>query len=326
MFSRFGVEKRKPDGVKTVVKRSLVTGGAIMIPFAVTLIVVGVVLNFISNTLDPVIGALQAGPIGPDDVSPLQLKVLTVVVFVLFVFAVGFLAEFRDGTSRFGQAFDNVMAAIPGIGSVYTSFDEMSELLLDSDTDSFQEVKLVEYPSEGAYTVAFKTAETPSVIEEATGGEMVTLFMPMAPNPVMGGFVIHISKERVVDVDLTVEQGIRSIVTSGVAIGEDGAQHRGLTESEMRKLGQIERVEQAADPGTETDEVEREIESDPDERIDEYDDAIAPEYSETAQKIAERSAQEGEETVVPPAELAGRDDEDREPTGETPDERSREDE
>jgi hypothetical protein len=42
----------------------------------------------------------------------------------------------------------------------------------------------------------------------------------MAPNPVMGGYVMHVSAERVYDVDLTVEQGIRSIVTSGVATGE----------------------------------------------------------------------------------------------------------
>lgn len=33
--------------------------------------------------------------------------------------------------------------------------------------------------------------------------------------------IIHVSRERVVEVDLTVEQGICSIVTSGVAIGRD---------------------------------------------------------------------------------------------------------
>lgn len=32
---------------------------------------------------------------------------------------------------------------------------------------------------------------------------MVTLFMPMAPNPIMGGFVIHVSNERVGDEDAT---------------------------------------------------------------------------------------------------------------------------
>jgi uncharacterized membrane protein len=40
------------------------------------------------------------------------------------------------------------MESIPAVGRVYTSFNQMSSLLLNSDTDSFQEVKLVEYPTE----------------------------------------------------------------------------------------------------------------------------------------------------------------------------------
>jgi len=49
---------------------------------------------------------------------------------------------------------------------------------------------------------------------------MMTLFMPLAPNPVMGGYVVHVPQDRVYDVDMTVEEGIRSIVTSGVATGD----------------------------------------------------------------------------------------------------------
>jgi uncharacterized membrane protein len=49
---------------------------------------------------------------------------------------------------------------------------------------------------------------------------MVTLFMPMAPNPVMGGHVVHVPTSRVYDIDMTVEEGLRSIVTSGVATGD----------------------------------------------------------------------------------------------------------
>lgn len=47
---------------------------------------------------------------------------------------------------------------------------------------------------------------------------MQTLFVPLAPNPVMGGFLTHLPDERVHDVDLTVEEGVQSIVTSGAAI------------------------------------------------------------------------------------------------------------
>ena len=38
----------------------------------------------------------------------------------------------------------------------------------------------------------------------------------------MGGYLAHVPADRVHDVDMTVEEGIRTIVTSGIAVGEDG--------------------------------------------------------------------------------------------------------
>jgi uncharacterized membrane protein len=48
--------------------------------------------------------------------------------------------------------------------------------------------------------------------------EMQTLFVPLAPTPVVGGFLVHLSPDRVHDVDLTVEEAIQSVVTSGVSV------------------------------------------------------------------------------------------------------------
>jgi uncharacterized membrane protein len=137
------------------------------------------------------------------------------------IFCIGAWTERRPNRSGFGAFFDTLVSRVPGVGSLYRSIDEMSGLLLDSDTDSFQEVKLVEFPDQGSYAFAFLTAETPDVVQEGVGETegMVTVFLPMAPNPVMGGYVLHVAEEHVFDVDMTVEEGIQSIVTSGVATG-----------------------------------------------------------------------------------------------------------
>jgi len=310
---------------RELLRRSFVSGVGIALPLLVTLAILSFALNFISGQLDPVVNVVDN--LTPNqNLQDLLIEVTTVGVLVILVFVVGFLAEFGPGNGQVGEGFDYVMESIPGIGSVYTSFNEMSELLLDSDTESFQEVKLVEYPRDGSYTVAFKTATTPDVIGDATGHEeMVTLFMPMAPNPVMGGFVIHVSADRVVDVDMTVEEGIRSIVTSGVAIGEDDPQMRGLTRSQMRELGQVQRIDNqvgaAASAGVQRDDGMA-------ARREEYDEDVAPEHSETPAAIESRAEDDtvgeemahherpgevtsedviGERTDATPAERAGRD-------------------
>jgi uncharacterized membrane protein len=209
-----------PSEATTFLKRAFVRGLAILLPLVVTVLVLSFVLGFIADTIDPVVVALVGIPFFQ---SRILVTLLTLAVFAAVVVSIGVGAEYGAAGGRVESQFDAFMTAIPGVGSIYRSFDEVSDLLLDSDTDSFRDVKLVEYPKAGSYVVAFKTAETPEPIRaEVDADEMETLFMPMAPNPVMGGFVIHVERDRVVDADLTVEEGIRSVVTSGVAVsGED---------------------------------------------------------------------------------------------------------
>jgi uncharacterized membrane protein len=209
-----------PSEVSAFLKSAFVRGLAILLPLVVTVLILSFVLGFIAQTINPIVVALVGIPFFH---SRILVTLLTIAVFAAIVVAIGIGAEYGAAGGRVESQFDAFMTAIPGVGSIYRSFDEVSDLLLDSDTDSFRDVKLVEYPGEGSYVVAFKTADTPEPIRsEVDADGMETLFMPMAPNPVMGGFVIHVESDRVIDADLTVEEGIRSIVTSGVAVsGED---------------------------------------------------------------------------------------------------------
>lgn len=214
----------EPAGRRTASKylrQSLVTGTAIVVPVLVTVVVLLIGLDLLSGLLNPL-----AFPIGQalDDPggATMLANVLAFVVLLATILAAGAITESEYGGNRIENGLDATMARIPGISSIYGTLDQVSEMLLESDTDSFQEVVLVEYPGEGSYSVAFKTAEPPEVIAGATGGEdMITVFMPMGPNPVMGGFVLHLEPQRVHDVDLSVEEGISSIVSFGVAIDHE---------------------------------------------------------------------------------------------------------
>jgi len=76
---------------------------------------------------------------------------------------------------------------------------------------------------------AFVTTETPVQLTEPAGGaETLTLFLPLAPNPVMGGHLVHILAEKVMDVDMTVEEGSRATGTDGVARRERPADVDGI--------------------------------------------------------------------------------------------------
>jgi len=229
-----GIDRLSSPSVRATARQAFLAGFALTIPLFVTLLVIGFVVNSLSNVLDPVVAfafRLSGSRLQPSETPPFVLKLVALTVLLVTVFCIGLVSERHSGRGRIESVFDATMERIPGIGSIYTSFDEMSRMLLDSDTQSFQEVVLIEHPTADAYTMAFVTANTPESIEQVTGHpEMVTVFMPMAPNPVMGGHVVHLPTDRVYDVDMTVEEGLRSIVTSGVAIGE-GEPHASLGES-----------------------------------------------------------------------------------------------
>jgi uncharacterized membrane protein len=278
-----------PTGVKMAVRRAFLTGFAITIPLFVTLLVLGVVINSLSNVLDPVVAftfELTGSSLRAEETPAYLLKLLAVAVLPCSVFGIGVVAERRSGSGRIEAVFDATMQRIPGVGSLYTSFDEMSEMLLNSDTQSFREVVLVEHPTPDSYTVAFVTADTPEAIERATDtDEMLTVFMPMAPNPVMGGHVVHIPSNRVYDVDMTVEEGVRSIVTSGVAIGEGGgtAIGRGGSEPATQYPPQSGFGPNGADrePTPRSRTLDRESA---------YDAAIDPEQADTPASVASQRA------------------------------------
>ncbi|WP_123534041.1 DUF502 domain-containing protein [Halosimplex salinum] len=205
------------------VRQVFLTGAALTIPLLVTVMILAFVVNFILRAISPVVTFLGTEFGLGTDLPSYVMELLAVFTLVALIFAVGLVAENRSGDG-FQRVFDTAMSRIPGIGSVYTSFNEMTELLLSNDTQSFREVKLVEFPTEGSYSIAFVTADPPPTIDETTGhDDVTTLFMPLAPNPVMGGYVVHVSADRVYDVDMTVEEGVRSLVTSGVATGDSGA-------------------------------------------------------------------------------------------------------
>jgi len=235
--NRFGGARRAGRSVYQQVLSTLLTGVAVILPLVVTLYILDVAFGFIASALNPFIKVLQwAGLIAGVRqlgvvqfllqtniiVSEVQLvtDLIAVVILAGLVVVLGVVGRLRIGEALIG-GIDRAIVAIPGVGTVYKSFRRLSDAMIESEMENFQEVKLVEFPRDGTYTIGFKTADAPnSVRVSAMEEEMETVFLPLAPNPVMGGFLAHIPTENVEDVDMTVEEGVRSIITSGIASGE----------------------------------------------------------------------------------------------------------
>jgi uncharacterized membrane protein len=299
---------------RVLLRESFVTGLAVVVPVLVTVVVLAFVLNQLYQYLNLFSDVVVALPFALGSLfipAEVVVELVTPLLLVVSILVVGLVVN----SSRYGERavdyFDYLMTSVPGIGSVYESFRQMSDVMLDSDTQNFREVKLVEFPHEGAYTLGFVTTETPEPVAAPTGHDrLLTLFLPLAPNPVMGGHLVHVPADRVMDVDMTVEEGVRAVVTSGVAVGGATETSPGLSPDQLRSLATVARADQRLDPD-ESPDVHRSTDGRRADRRTRYDDRVDPAHAETPDDLARREREAERVADGPdhrPAEAAGRTD------------------
>ncbi|ELY59384.1 hypothetical protein C491_06228 [Natronococcus amylolyticus DSM 10524] len=203
-------------------KRWLVNGIILTIPLVVTLLVLLVVIDFVLGILSPIVAGVQY--VWPNEPPRIVIQLTTLASLVGFFLVIGFAAEHTPG-KRVSKQVHATVETIPGVSVLYESVRRASDILVDDETDQFKEVKLVEFPHDDAYMFGFLTADTPLEIEETVGDEeMMTIMVPLGPNPTTNGYVMHVSAEHVYDVDVTVEEAVRSIATLGVSVDELGTE------------------------------------------------------------------------------------------------------
>ncbi|MFB6172255.1 MAG: DUF502 domain-containing protein [Haloarculaceae archaeon] len=203
--------------VLRVLRESFLTGVAIVAPALVTFYLLLVAIDFVLRLVRPFarIALLVVVP----SVSTFVAELGASAALAGFVFAVGFVAHFHTG-ERALERLDGVAMRVPLIGSVYKTFRRLSDAMLGDDEESFREVVLVELLASETYMLGFRIAEAhEAVADSADVEDAQTLFVPLAPNPVMAGFLVHVPEDQIHEVDMSVEQGISAIVSLGATEG-----------------------------------------------------------------------------------------------------------
>lgn len=140
------------------------------------------------------------------------------VAIVLFYLAGILLGGFIG--RRVYARIERLITRIPLIKQVYPSVKQVTEFLLgEKNQMSFNRVVVLEYPRKGVWTVGFHTGATLKTVNRIAGVECVSVFIPSSPTP-FTGYAINLPKDEVVDVDMTVEEALRFVISGGVLVPE----------------------------------------------------------------------------------------------------------
>lgn len=173
-----------------------------------------------------VTGPLQ--PYLPENPLP-GLGVLLVVVITLLV---GWLTTHLLG-QKLLDVGERVMLRLPIIRAVYTAAKQVMEAVISPKERAFSRVALLEYPRPGLYALAFVAGELP-------GTDMVRVWMAPGPSP-SGGPVLLVPMDQLVVLPMTVEDGLKLIISAGVLVPKE-SDIAALAEATMelrRRRGQL---------------------------------------------------------------------------------------
>ena len=132
---------------------------------------------------------------------------------MVVIFVVGTVATNVVGR-RILVRVERLLTRVPIFRSIYPTVKELLESFSPEKRTSFKEVVLAEHPRKGELVFGFVTSE---VLVEGPEGkrQMVTVFVPT--NNLYLGDVIVIAREEALSTGLTVEEGIRIVLSAGTA-------------------------------------------------------------------------------------------------------------
>lgn len=188
------------------------TGILVTAPVAITFYIAYKLIFFIDRSVNKMIPPQLRERI--DEQLPFSIPGLGVILLVLLLiligmFAAGFLGKF------FLKLGEWIVYKMPFISSVYSLLKQVFETFLSNKNQAFSKVVLLEYPRKGIWILGFVSTETTGEVAGKVNDKMLNVFIPTTPNPT-SGFLIFVPKKDTIELNMTVEEGIKFVISGGL--------------------------------------------------------------------------------------------------------------
>ena len=190
-------------------KKYFITGLLIWIPIVVTIWVLKFIFDFLDQSLLLLPVAFQT-----ESWLGVHIPGLGAILTVAVVFGTGFLATNFVG-ARLLHWGHQLLNRIPVVNSIYSSVKQISDTLFSSSGQAFRKALLVQWPHEGAWTIAFLTGTPGGDVVNHVPPDCLSVYVPTTPNPT-GGYFVIVKRADVVELDMTVHQALKYIISMGV--------------------------------------------------------------------------------------------------------------
>jgi uncharacterized membrane protein len=197
------------QNIKKKSKNYFLSGILFFVPLVITIVVIKAIFTFLDNLLFPYLQPYFG----------YWLPGIGILIILGMILLTGMVVTNYMGR-KFFQFGENMVLNIPLVKSIYGSVKQILQTFSGQDKQLSKKVVLVEYPKENVWSVGLVNGE---VLHPQTREEMCSILIIAAINPA-SGFFIMVPKEKVVMLDISVEEAMKWIVSGGI-ITPDSFKH-----------------------------------------------------------------------------------------------------
>ena len=188
------------------------TGILVTVPILITLYVTWIVITFI----DIKVAGLLPEYLNFREAFPYQIPGLGLIIVIIFVTLIGALTPGLLGRTflRFGE---RIVSKMPVVRSIYSAIKQIMETVMSTNSNSFREVVLVQYPRKELWVIGFVTGSTNGEVKSTLSKDknLINVFIPTTPNPT-SGFLLFVPKKDLIYLDMSVEQAVKMVISGGI--------------------------------------------------------------------------------------------------------------
>lgn len=208
-------------------RKYLIAGLLVWIPLVIT----GWVLKLLVDLMDQTL-VLLPERYHSEALFGFHIPGMGLILTVTIVLTTGVIAANIFGRQLLALG-DRLLQNIPIVRSIYGGVKQISDTLFSPEGKAFRKAVLVRYPHAGTWSVALLTGEPQHEVADKLGREHYAVFVPTTPN-ITAGFFLVVPKADVIELEMSVDDALKYIISMGVAEPPHPAHHNG---AEMKKSG-----------------------------------------------------------------------------------------
>ena len=197
-------------------KKYLIAGLLVWLPIAVTIWLIGYIINATDW-----LAALVPQKWQPENYLGFNIPGQGFIIAIFVLLITGVFAANMLGR-KILEAWDTLLGRIPVVKSIYSSVKKVSESLLSDNARSFQTPVLIPFPQPNIWTIAFVSGEVPQAVAQALPEktDYVSVYVPTTPNPT-GGYYIMVRRSDIRELNMNVDEALKYVISLGMVMPND---------------------------------------------------------------------------------------------------------